>query len=359
MLILAVMNIIFIKNNKSLETDQQIEKFGTELVTAENNVSVYSLSGFLAEQGLYNGIKFSRQIKDGLFTRLKTFFWVTFSSADIIHVFGEDYAWPIAFWRLIKPRTKIILNIDSKSIEDYGFMNHLSGTIIKKMSHKMITSREIDLRHYRLSELDLEYIPHPIYPQRMALDSIILRAHRLSAQKYILALVDPENKQDIDILVQTWQNVLSKNMPNVKLAIGFTKQVINQELAVDHSIVWLGYLRGETADMIFAGARAVIIPNLRDYHYQALRAFSYGKMTYPVQELRDQSAILYHDLYAYIGDEALELHQLNDEVHCMSLGHLVREAVESRHNPKNTIHKLENIYERLILADGEVYIIRG
>lgn len=357
------MKIIFVKNSQSPIIDEQIEKFASELFTSENSVKVISLTGHLAEQGTFNGVDYQNNLPNTftgqVLNRLRALFTLIFSSADIIHIFGEDFAWPIYFSRFFRLRTKFILTLDSAKIKITNIRQAINQKILRRIAKKIITTRAIDLRHQDLNNLDLNYIPHPIYPKRVAVDDIILKAHRLSAQHYILALVNPNNKSEIHTIINNWQNILSNNLQNAKLAIAFTEQEKNQELAVDPTIEWLGYLSGESADIIFSASRAVITPNLRNYHYQTLRAYNYGKFVYPIQEIIDQSPIIYHDLANYIDDEKIELHQLNDIAHCMSLGHLVREAIEMQHHPKNTIYRLEFIYAQVLLGEGEFRTIRG
>jgi hypothetical protein len=352
------MKLIYLKNSNSIEVNQQIDIFASEMINSEASVSVATLDSELTAVGLYNGVKYLKYSTSRFLNRLRAALNIIFNNYQIVHVFGEKSLWPVFLAKLLKPKLKIILTLDSSDLHADTILGISRQKTLRRMAHQILTTREIDLRHQDLNSLNLEYLPHPIYPKRLAFDSLILKAHRLNAQNYILALVDPINLQEISDLINIWQNVLMPNMGTTKLAIGFTKSARKQDLALDPSIVWLGYLKGETADMLFTGARAVLLPNLRNYHYTALEAFSYGKMIYPVQELRDNSAILYYDMHSYLGDLDISLHQLNDPVQCMSFGHLVRESAEIKHNPKSTIHKLENIYDQALMS-GEFRTVNG
>lgn len=327
---------------------EQIETHARNLAALENDVEVIST---IVDSGLPTGtvdtVKYTKLSTKNIFDALRLWTKILLGSYDVLHVFSLKAPIVTLTAKVLRPGKTLVLTVEDFSAKGNIKESVLESALLKRadsiLSPNPAVHRFTDLEKYKI-----QYMHQPVSVKRVAVDSNLLRAYGLVAGDYVLVPVHPGRKQEIESLLKFWRDSLKTDLSRLQLVFIETEFSLDSDEHFGERVKWLGYVGDEAKEVLSAGARAVLTPNLRDYRFEALDAMSYGKVSLPVEEMRSDNPIIYSDLQPYIGNTNLSFGLLADVMEASTLGHQAREAVEYLHDANRLTAPLERLYENLI-----------
>lgn len=280
---------------------------------------------------------------------------------DVLHLHGTLAGFIVPFVKWIRPASSVFLTLHENEIDHArGWLKRWFITVGEKLAvryaDEVFATKQMLKTHVALHyDVRAMYTPHGVGHKRTAVQDIVLRPLGLKSFRYI-AMIAPQTRENgVFILTEAWRKARVERpdiFDGVKLAIvntGHEDLSIGQH--IDDDIVLTGFQNKEALDVLYAGARFLVLPT---FYTQTpaviLTAMSFGKAVVAssingYQEITRDHAVLFETGNA---DELATCltKLLYDPTLTASLGHEARVFVEEEYRWDILGREIENVYEK-------------